>query len=346
MLCFDLHRLSGLDYSGVLIDGTLFIWTKCARFFTSPRKRMLLNGRFSAGGEKISRRYWFGHIAIVSTLAALCGDALLVYGDDRRVGYVEHEIRSPYSLIRIRRIGNIRTLVFVRDSGQEAYQSQMNLTSPHLLRFNYQQHMFTSYLLQPEQKKVLIVGLGGGCMVHFLQKHDPECEVDAIEIDPVVIELAEKYFAVKTTKNVRLIAADALEYFAQNESKYDVIYMDAFLKPSESTDRSGAPLQLRTIEFYKQLQSRLTDGGSVIFNINPHPDMKQDIQTIAEAFPQFYIFKLPKAEGFVVIGSMQTVRMKPEAMRTAGRVMDKRFKAGFSFETLATHLVAIPGIKN
>jgi len=307
---------------------------------------MLMNDRSASGGENYSRRNWLGRVAIVAMLVALCGDPLPVNGDDRRIGYVEHETRSPYSHIRIRRIGSIRTLVFVRDGGQEAYQSQMNLTSPHLLRFNYQQHMFTSYLLQPDQKKVLIVGLGGGCMVHFLQKHDSECEVDALEIDPVVIELAEKYFALKRSKNVRLIAADALEYFAQNETKYDVIYMDAFLKPSESTDPTGAPLQLRTIEFYKRLQSRLTSGGSVIFNINPHRDMKEDIQTIAEAFPQAYVFKLPKAEGFVVIGSMQPVRMKPDALRTAGRVMDKRFKAGFSFETLATHLVAIPGIKN
>jgi len=305
---------------------------------------MLLNDRFHPVSGKINRRESVFHFAVLMTLGTLAVHTLPVYGDDRRLGFVEHEVRSLYSHIRIRRLGNIRSMVFVRDGGQEAYQSQMNLASPHLLRFNYQQHMFTSYLLQPEQKKVLIVGLGGGCMVHFLQKHDPECEVDAIEIDPVVIELAEKYFAVKRSENVRLLAADAFEYLAQNETQYDVIYMDAFLKPSESTDRTGAPLQLRTIAFYKQMQSRLTPGGAVIFNINPHPDMKEDIRAIAEAFPQTYVFKLPKAEGFVVIGSMQPMRMKHEAMRAAGRTLDKRFKAAFSFETLASHSVAVPPV--
>lgn len=294
----------------------------------------------------IDRRNWIHQATVLLSLLALNCLVPAAWGDDRRNGFVEHEVRSTYSHIRIRRLGNVRSMVFVRDNGQEAFQSQMNLAAPHLLRFNYQQHMFTSYLLQPEQSKVLIVGLGGGCMVHFLQKHAPDCEVDAIDIDPVVIDLAEKYFAVKPSTTVRLIAADAFEYFENHDTKYDVIYMDAFLKPSESTDRTGAPLQLRTIDFYKQLQTRLTDGGSVVFNINPHPDMIDDIKTISSAFPQSYVFKLPRDEGFVVVGSLKADRMKPEALRAAGRTLDRRWKTGFSFDSLASHLVVIPPGRN
>jgi len=300
----------------------------------------------SAFSQKVGRRNWLGRVTVATTLAAFYSGTPVVFGDDRRSGIIEHEVQSPYSLIRVRRLGSIRSMVFVRNSGEEAYQSQVNLANPHLLRFNYLQHMFASYLLLPEQKKVLVVGLGGGSMVHFLQKHDAECEVDAVEIDPVVVQLAERFFLLKQTKNVRVIVADAFEYFAENEAKYDVIYMDAFLKPSDATDRTGAPLKMRTIEFYKQLQSHLTDGGSVVFNINPHPAIRDDVATIVEAFPQAYVFKLPKAEGFVVIGSMQSARMKPEALRTAGRALDRRLKTGFSFDTLASHLVAEPVIRN
>jgi spermidine synthase len=304
---------------------------------------MLLNSQTELNGRsKASCRKWLICFAFLATVIVLCHPASPAFADDRRAGIIEHEVQSPYSLIRVRRLGNLRSMVFVRDSGEEAYQSQVNLTLPHQLRFNYLQHMFTSYLLQPDQKKVLIIGLGGGSMIHFLQKHDPECMVDAVEIDPVVVQLAERFFILKRTDNVRVIVADAFEYFKENETKYDVIYMDAFLKPSESTDRTGAPLQMRTVDFYKQIQSRLNEGGSVVFNINPHPGMREDIAVIANAFPQTYVFKLPNAEGFVVIGSMQVVRMKPESIRTAGRALDRRFKAGFSFETTASHLVPSP----
>jgi spermidine synthase len=302
------------------------------------RKLMLLTNCSHAQSPNIGRRTWLCSAAFILLVATVGIDSLSVQADDRNAGVIEHEVKSTYSHIRIRRSGSIRTMIFVRDNGEEAYESQMNLKSPHLLRFSYLQHMFTSYLIQPDQKKVLIVGLGGGSMVHFLQKHDPQCEVDAVEIDPVVVQLAERYFALKRSRNVRLLVADAFDYFAKNETKYDVIYMDAFLKPSESTDGTGVPLRLRTLDFYKQLQSRLNDGGSVVFNINPHPDMKADLATIAEAFPQAYVFSLPNSEGVVAIGSMLPTRMKLEELRAAGREMDKRFKSGFSFETLATHV--------
>lgn len=271
-------------------------------------------------------------------VAALMGTMVAVDAMDRDAGIVVHEVQSAYSHIRIRQAGTVRTMIFVRDNGEEAYESQMNVKSPHVLRFSYLQHMFANYLLQPKQSSVLIVGLGGGSMVHFLRKYDPEVNVEAVEIDPVVVQLAERYFALKPQKNVKLIVADAFDHFAKTQSKYDTIYMDAFLKPSASTDETGVPLKLRTIDFYKQLQSRLTEGGSVVFNINPHADMNEDLRTISEAFPQTYVFSLPNSEGVVAVGSMLPDRQNVDALKKAGKAMDARFRASFSLETVASRL--------
>ena len=275
---------------------------------------------------------------VVACVALLCGTMMAVQAMDRDAGGVEHEVHSAYSHIRIRRAGTVRTLIFVRDNGEEAFESQVNLKSPHVLRFSYLQHMFANYLLQPKQSKVLIVGLGGGSMVHFLRKYDPEVNVEAVEIDPVVVQLAERYFGMKPQKNVKLIVADAFDHFAKSQSKYDTIYMDAFLKPSATTDETGVPLKLRTIEFYKQIQSRLTEGGSVVFNINPHAEMAEDLLTIADAFPQTYVFSLPNSEGLVAVGSMLPDRHDVDTLTNAGKAIDDRFKAGFSFETIASRL--------
>jgi spermidine synthase len=64
--------------------------------------------------------------------------------------------------------------------------------------------------------------------------------------------------------------------------------MDAFLKPSEETDGTGAPLALRTQQFYKQMQEKLKPGGLVAFNLNPHEELADDIRAIAGSFPQIY----------------------------------------------------------
>lgn len=253
-------------------------------------------------------------------------------------GQIEFERKSLYSHIRVRRNGTVRSLIFVRDSGEEAYESQVNLRSPHVLYFSYLKHMFASYLFKQEHERVMIVGLGGGSMVHFLQKHDPEVNVEAIEIDPLVVELAERYFAVRQNDKVRLVIADAFDFLKRTRNKYDTIYMDAFLKPSAETDSTGVPLQLRTQQFYREIQELLTENGTVVFNINPHAGLRSDIQTIQESFPQTYVFSLPGSEGVVVVGSMQAERIPANEVLLRGKALDKRFRTDFSFEGIARRL--------
>lgn len=256
----------------------------------------------------------------------------------RSSGRIEFERRSLYSQIRVRRNGTVRSLIFVRDNGEEAYESQVNLRAPHILYFSYLKHMFASYLFKEEQKRVMIVGLGGGSMVHFLQKYDPDVKIEAVEIDPLVVELAERYFAVKQNDQVRLIIADAFDYLERTRNQYDTIYMDAFLKPSAGTDSTGVPLKLRTQQFYTDIQKLLTEDGMVVFNINPHSGLQNDIETIEESFPQTYVFALPGSQGVVVVGSMNADRKAPGDLLNQGKAVDGRLKAAFSFEGIARRL--------
>ena len=184
-------------------------------------------------------------------------------------GPIEVTSKSDYSHILIRRQGSLRSMNFVRDNGVEQIQSVSNLKQPFELMTQYSRLMFASYLFMAEQKQVLIVGLGGGAMIHFYEHYDPEVKVDVVEIDEKVVELAEKYFDVRTQKNTKIITEDAFKYFKSNKARYDVIYMDAFLKPSEKTDATGQPLRLKMLEFSKGLREQLTPEGIVVINLKP-----------------------------------------------------------------------------
>ena len=134
--------------------------------------------------------------ALMAVALLAAGVALVVWSMSTApaFGSLEHEEVSDFSRIRVRRDGDVRALTFVRDDGQEVVQSRVNLTEPQTLVSPYAHGMFASYLYQPQPRRVLIIGLGGGAMVRFLTHHEPQVQIDAVEIDPAVVRLADQYF--------------------------------------------------------------------------------------------------------------------------------------------------------
>ena len=68
-----------------------------------------------------------------------------------------------------------------------------------------------------------------------------------MDIDPEMVAIADRYFATRSTDRIRILATDGYEFIRSTDGSaptYDVIYMDAFLRPSEETDRSGNPLRM------------------------------------------------------------------------------------------------------
>lgn len=273
-------------------------------------------------------------LAVVMTAAvSLPTNAAGVTSD----GHVELDVKSDYSHIRVRRKGSIRTMLFVRDDGKEVGETRMNINKPEILLAPYTRAMFASYLLRPRPKRVLIIGLGGGAMVHFLAHHEPDLVVDAVEIDPIVVKIAKSHFKLPSSDQINVITADAFDHLAATKPQtYDVIYMDAFLKPAADTDATGAPRRLRTVKFYKSVQQKLSPGGVVLFNLNRHGALREDVKTIGESFPQAYVFRVTGSDSIVVAGSMETRRAK---LSTGARALNRRFKTNFSFQKLAKNLV-------
>ncbi len=248
-------------------------------------------------------------------------------------GAIEADVKSEYSHILIRRQGSMRSMNFVRDNGVEQIQTLWNMKRPHELVTHYSRLMFASYFFMPEQKRILIVGLGGGAMVHFYEHYDPEVKVDAVEIDEKVVQLAEKYFNVRTQKNTNIITEDAFKYFKSNKTRYDVIYMDAFLKPSEKTDTTGQPLQLKTVDFYKGLREQLTPDGIVVINLNIHPGINDDLATIRSAYPQVYTFRAT-SPNTIIVCTWDKARVTAATLHEKAKELDRRFKATFTFQSV------------
>ena len=281
-------------------------------------------------------------LTIAAALAALASPSWLLAAAPPRVPrggpQIEFETTSAFSRIRVRRQAGVRTLIFVRDNGEEAEQSIVNTKRPYELLDPYARYMFTSYLFQPQPEQVLIIGLGGGAMVHFLQHYEPQVRVDVVEIDPAVVKIAAEYFECRSGGNVRITTDDGGKYLETSETQYDVIYLDAFLKPTAETDEVGAPLRMKTGEFYAMLQRRLKPEGVVVFNLNQHQATAADLAAIRNAFAQVYVFR-PITANYVAVATMTAARVPSPALRTKARELDSRFHATFSFSDLVKHVL-------
>jgi spermidine synthase len=253
-----------------------------------------------------------------------------VRGEAQQQDGLELDYKSKYSHLKISRENNTRTLWFVRDSGEEVVESMVDLDRPHDLLVEYTRFMFTSYLFRPAPERVLIVGLGGGSMIHFLNRYDRKVKVDVVEIDPAIVQIAAQYFGVRSGGRLNITTGDGFEYLKNTKSLYDVIYMDAFLKPSRETDDTGAPVRLKTVRFYEDVRKKLNPDGVVVFNLNPHTGLDEDVKTIREAFPVTYVFRL-NFGGLVVVGSTSEKRVGATALARSAAQLDRRFNASFSF---------------
>lgn len=247
-------------------------------------------------------------------------------------GPVEEECRSEYAHLRIRKKGTTVSLFSVPENGDPVVESRLDIERPHLLTHDYLRCMFFSYLIRPRQERVAIIGLGGGAMVHFLRRYDPDVRIDAIEIDPVMVRIAQTHFNVRGGEKINVVTADGLEFLSHTESRYDTIYLDAFLRVSENTDDAGVPRDMRTLRFYRQAQEKLKPGGLMVFNLNPHDSLQDDVETLREAFAWIRGFPLGKEQGMVVLAS--SLDYTATNLPAAAREIDRRFQAGFSFEEL------------
>ncbi len=285
-------------------------------------------------------RQWHTSVLVLAlaVLSISCSTSLrTVSGYGHRTGTIEFEEQSQFSHIRVRRRGSIASLNFVRDDGRETVQSIMNLSKPHDLLAPYSRYMFASYLFKRQQRRVLIVGLGAGSMVRYLQHYVPQLRIDAVEIDPLIVEIANRYFGTRSDANTNIIVADGFEYLQKTETRYDVIYMDVFLKPAAGTDNMGTPLRLKTIRFYEDLQEQLTPDGLVVFNVFPHPEVEQDIRVIRDAFANIYTFKVGNTN-LVVVASKEPTRLTPSALQQRAVDADRGGNRSVSFQDMLSQL--------
>jgi spermidine synthase len=85
-------------------------------------------------------------------------------------------------------------------------------------------------------------------------------ELDVVEMDPSVVEAAERYFGYTPPPNHHVYVQDARRFLRNNPTMYDVVWVDVFA-------RHLIPFHVTTQEFFEELRKHVNPEGAVAVNL-------------------------------------------------------------------------------
>lgn len=112
---------------------------------------------------------------------------------------------------------------------------------------------------QPES--ILLLGLGGGSNANLARHHFPSSHITAVEIDPQMLEIAQKHYGLSKLKNFEVVISDAIDFAKNTNSSYDLILVDCFVG-------KYIPKKMESLKLFKRLSqiSRYTLINRIWYN--------------------------------------------------------------------------------
>jgi predicted membrane-bound spermidine synthase len=236
----------------------------------------------------------------------------------RPSGRVAH-IETEYNDVFITRRGNQLVMSF-QVKGWDYTESVANLLEPDDLPLRYAQVMTIATVYPEAQKRILMLGLGGGSISTYLGRFMPEAAITTVEIDPGVITAAKNYFGLRESERMRYRAGDGRVFLNRNSELYDLILLDAY--------RGGyVPFHLLTREFYTLVRQRLAPGGAAAFNVHDGSKLyASTVKTLAEVFPGLDLYPTGVGE---VIAVATTAPLAKDTLESRAAALQERH--GFRF---------------
>lgn len=262
----------------------------------------------------------------IKTLLALLASIMT---PSSTVAQVIHNEKSLYRNILVYEEDGQRCLSFSRKN-ETARQTCQLLSNPNEFVFSYTRMMMGALYLNPNPRKILIVGLGGGVLPTALAKLFREAMIDVVEIDPAVVKVARQFFGFHPGQNVHIFEEDGRVFIkraGKTDQRYDLIMLDAF-------DHEYIPEHLLTREFLLEVKKLLTTDGILAANTFSSSRLyHHESVTYAAVFGGFYNLRV-KLKNRVILKKMDGFLTMDAIQRNADQLEEKLAPFGFGREWL------------
>jgi spermidine synthase len=217
--------------------------------------------------------------------------------------------------------------IIVTDNGEvrhlkfgDSLQSGMYVVDPVKSDFRYTEYFHLAWIFKRDIRSVLFLGLGGGSTPKRFHADYASADIDVVEIDPAVLEVAERYFHFQQGPRLRVIIDDARQYLTRTEKRYDLIVHDAYFS-------EAVPFHLITREFFHMAFKCLTPTGVFAFNlisdvVGPDNTLFRAVYKCwQELFTAIYVFPVEGKRNVMLIGCQTGEPLsKDEVVRGAAQL--------------------------
>ena len=200
------------------------------------------------------------------------------------------------------------------DSGYES----ITFTSPNKrneLVSAYTKYYDLMFSSEREIKDCLMIGGAGYSYPKYYISHFEDRNMDVIEIDGEITELAKKYFYLddlikeydlENTQRLHLITEDGRTYLNNNQKKYDAVLNDAF-------SGSSPAKTLTTVEAVSHIKRSLNENGVYLTNIISSLEgensqfLRAEVNTLRQVFKNVYIIPCKNAEDLETVQNSMVI---------------------------------------
>ena len=223
---------------------------------------------------------------------------------------VHHE-STAYQELTVTQEGNLTTLYL--DSSPQSSKYMNSTETP----WDYPEYFHIPFLMREDIDKALFIG--GGGFVSPQQYAEMGVEVDAVELDPAVVEASKNYFDLEESENLSVHTMDGREFLQNTDEEYDVVVLDAYRKHT-------VPFHMTTEEFFELIYEKTDEEGLVVSNVISAPEGpgsefgKAYYRTMNQEFNSMYYFPTRddnSVQNIEIIGSKGEKLSKEELMDRA-----------------------------
>ncbi len=230
---------------------------------------------------------------------------VLPLGPLKDIPYLIYEQESLYNYIQVAQLpdGTRELILNEGDAIHSIYNPNPNIVLTgwywdYFLAAPYFNAGFTPQQLQ----RVAIIGLAGGTIAHQFTRVYGSVPIDGVEIDPAIVNVGRKYFAMKEP-NLHVYVQDGRTFLETTHTYYDLVAIDAFQQPY-------IPFQLTTREFFSTIRAHLSPTGVVALNTGHSSHdfrlVQAFVNTMSQVFPSVYTFNVPGTFNTEVMATMRS----------------------------------------